>query len=161
MKTIKSKTIMLLIASLVMISSNMLAQRNQGKGQQKGQQKLECNIPNLTDDQQTKIDKLKVEHRKAMLQNRNLMAEKRARLNTLRTADKADMNEINKTIDDMTVLKAKMMKQREAHIQKVRSLLNDEQRVHFDSRPHGKHKGYGMHRGGMGNRGNKGQCYNR
>jgi len=88
------------------------------------------------------------------------MAEKSAHLNTLRTADKVDMNAVNKAIDEMGATRTKMMKEREAHRQSVRQILTDEQKVYFDSRRGrgfngGKGKGNGR---GMGMRGQGRGC---
>ncbi|NJO90085.1 MAG: Spy/CpxP family protein refolding chaperone [Chloroflexia bacterium] len=149
MKKMNLKTMVLLMASLLFIGTTQIkAQKGQMKGNKA--QGWVCNIPDLTDDQQKKIDDLRVEHQKIMLNNRNQMMEKRAKLNTLRTADKADMNAINKLIDEMGVLHTQMMKDKEAHHQAIRSLLNDKQRVFFDSH---KGRGFGEGRGsgqGMG-----------
>lgn len=92
------------------------------------------NIPELSDEQQASIDKLRLQHQKAAQQKRAEISEKRARINTLRLADNPDMEQINKTIDEITVVRAELMKEREAHIQAIRSKLNDEQKVWFDSR---------------------------
>jgi len=178
MKTLKFNTLFLMIATLLMsFSLDANAQRpNKGQGQgqgmyQQNRQGMRCNIPDLTEAQQKKIAEMRVGQMKDMLMFRNSMAEKKARLNTLRTADKADMNAINKTIDEMGAIKTQMMKKREAHRQAVRQILTDEQRVIFDSRPmhgpkggmmmggHGKGKGQGQGQGmGMGMKGQRGNC---
>ena len=158
MKTSKFNVLVIMIATLLMsFSYQANAQRNgrgQGQGQGQGQglyqqnnQGMQCNIPNLTQDQQLKIEKMRTANMKEMLQFRNTMAEKRAHLNILRTADKADMNAINKTIDEMGANRTKMMKKREAHRQDVRLILTDEQKVYFDSRRGRGFKGQGN---GMG-----------
>jgi Spy/CpxP family protein refolding chaperone len=105
------------------------------------------NLPNLTDEQKEQIAKLRTENMKAMLDSRNQIQEKMARLHTLQTADKPDMNAINSVIDEIAELKATMAKTRAAHRQKIRSLLTDEQRVIFDSKPMG---GFGKGHQGMG-----------
>ena len=134
MKTIRLTTGMLIL--LMFLGINSMAQpMNSGK---------KCtNIPNLTSEQQTKLADLRTAHMKEMLNYRNQMAEKKAGLQSLRTADKADINAINKLIDEMGNLHTKMMKSKEKHYQAVRSILTDEQRVYFDSFKgnHKKHKG--------------------
>ena len=143
MKTSKLKTITILLASVLFIGvSQVQAQKGQMRGKGQG---LSCNIPDLTEEQQKKIDDLRVDHQKKMLNNRNLMQEKKAKLNTLRTAEKADMNAINKIIDEMGTLHTQMMKDREAHRQTVRGLLNEKQRLFYDT-----HKGRGFKAKGMG-----------
>lgn len=96
----------------------------------------DCMIPDLSQDQQDEIKKLRLEMTKETTSIRNQMAEKRARLNTLKAADKADMNAINKTIDEIAALEAQRMKAKASCDIKVRALLNDEQKVAFDSRRH-------------------------
>ena len=172
MKTLKFNTLFLMIATLLMsFSLDANAQRpNKGQGQgqgmyQQNRQGMRCNIPDLTEAQQKKIAEMRVGQMKDMLMFRNSMAEKGAHLNTLRTADKVDMNAINKTIDEMGTIRTQMMKKREAHRQAVRQILTDEQRVIFDSRPmHGSKGGmmmggHGKGQGkGMGMKGQRGNC---
>jgi hypothetical protein len=66
-----------LMASLLFIGTTQIkAQRGQMKGNKA--QGWVCNIPDLTEDQQKKIDDLRVEHQKKMLNNRNQMMEKKS-----------------------------------------------------------------------------------
>lgn len=116
-----------------------------------------ANIPNLTDEQKTKIETLKVPHMKEMQTFENKMGELKARQRTLETADKADTKAINANIDEITKVQGQMMKARSEHRQQIRGLLTDEQRVWFDSRPqHQKGKrqqhGQGQEKGGKGHR---------
>lgn len=105
-------------------------------------------IPGLTDEQKTKMKDLRVAHIKEVTPIKNLIEEKEARLKTLTSAEKTDMAEINKTIDEISKLKADMMKARVNHQMKVKALLTDEQKVFFNAHM-GEKKG--MHRGeGMG-----------
>jgi hypothetical protein len=57
------------------------------------------------------------------------------------------MTAINKTIDEISVLKTTIAKKREAHKQEVRKLLNDEQRLFFDANAGKRGQGKGMHHG--------------
>ena len=99
-----------------------------------GSQGAHMGIPGLTDDQKTQIGKLRIAHQKEMQGLRNQLAENKAHYRTLMTAEKADINAINKNIDEFTGLKATMMKKQAAHIQDIRKLLNDEQRLAFDNK---------------------------
>lgn len=153
MKTRKFNVLIIMMAAILMsFSYQGNAQRNgkdYGQGwHQQNNQIWNSHIPNLTEDQQKKIEKMRTANMKEMIQFRNVMAEKSAHLNTLRTADKVDMNAINKEIDVIGAISTKMMKKREAHRQSVRQILTDEQKVYFDSR-RGKGfkggKGIGMH----------------
>ncbi len=146
MKTGKFNVLIIMVATILMSFSYQLNAQKSGRGQgqrwnQQNNTKQKSNIPNLTEDQQKKIKVLKTAHLKEMMKFKNLLAENNAHLNTLRTADKADMSAINKTIDKMSANKAEMMKKREAHLQSVRQVLTDEQRILFDSRKGNAFKG--------------------
>ena len=60
---------------------------------------------------------------------------KMALLQSLSTAEKVNMNEINRTIDEIGALKTKMMKEHAALRQEIRKLLTKNQRLVFDMHP--------------------------
>ena len=109
-------------------------------------------ISDLTPDQKTKIKLLRTGLQKEMLPLKNQLGEKRARMQTLETAEKVDMTAINTQIDEIKGLEAKMYKLKAAQRQEIRMLLTAEQRIHFDTKPkkheRGKNKRHG--RGGPG-----------
>lgn len=108
-------------------------------------------IPNLTADQQKKMDDLRVKHLKEVTPLRNELNEKYAHLQTLEDAEKPDMEGINKTIDEITSIKAKLMKKSAAHRNDIKTILTDEQRVYLNARDHRMGGGHRMGRGhGMG-----------
>jgi Spy/CpxP family protein refolding chaperone len=154
MKRISLKTLVMLLVGILFIGSNQIvAQVGQKVGQGKNNgARVGCPIADLTEAQQKKIDELRIAHQKNMLQFRNQMDIKTANLQSLRTADKADMNAINKTIDEIGVLKTQMMKERENHLQQIRAQLTDNQRLQFDMH---KRKGNGI---GFGPCGGAGKC---
>jgi len=90
---------------------------------------------NLNDTQREEIRKIRTEHQKELVQTSNLLKEKRAELEVLQTADKPDMNEINRVIDEIAALQAQEMKAQATSRQQIRNLLTDEQRVYYDRRP--------------------------
>lgn len=146
----------LVLAFLMTFSSNIFAQRGQGKGYGRGGGI--CNhIPNLTDAQKEKITKFRTAHQKEMLQFRNQMQEKKAQLQTLSTADNPNINSINSKIDEIGTVKVKMMKQRESFRQSVRKELNEEQRVAFDTHFCNRKGKHGRKGRGHGHRQGKGQ----
>ena len=102
-------------------------------------------IPNLTDDQKQKIDQFDLTFAKNTLQTRNNIREKEAHLRTLVTQDNANVDEINKLIDDIGNLKTTIRKERVATDLKIRGLLTDDQKVIFDTH-------HGMMRPGSGGR---------
>lgn len=168
MKTQNLKYFVLVVSLLLSTASlNLMAQNEQSdeSGKQRGKhwrshrggpdgQSRILNIPGLTDQQKTAIEKIRVQTQKEALPIRNEMREKRARLNTLGTADKADMNEINKVVGEIGDLQTQLMKNREMAKQQIRELLNDEQRLFFDTHKRGMHHfGDGNGRRGNGRHG--------
>lgn len=162
MKTMK-KVAVLAIVVLMISGTNLFAQRgrnysNQGKGYNQNQM---CQrISDLTEDQITKIEALRVVHLKEITAHRNEMNILRAKKQTLMTSDKADMKEINAVIDQMSSLRAKQLKSAAKHQLDVRNLLTDTQKVYFDSRPMNRRgSGNKTGRGGRGNGRGMGQNY--
>jgi Spy/CpxP family protein refolding chaperone len=118
---------------------------------QKGEMRMECHADrmkdmlDLTEEQQTQIKNLRTNQQKAMLPLKNELGEKKARMKTLQTAEKADMKAITTLIDEMGAIKIKMAKVKAANHQEIRSVLNEEQRLKFDlhisnSKKHFKYK---------------------
>ena len=147
MKTQNFKALTLLLAIfLTSVSLNLMAQDEQERPrrQRKGPMTLadkQPKIPHLTDVQKEQIKKIRIRTRQITLPIKNTMREKKARLTTLSTAEKADMNKINKTIEEIGDLQTQLMKSRQTARQEIRGLLDDEQRVFFDSHMHRRHGG--------------------
>jgi Spy/CpxP family protein refolding chaperone len=173
MKTLKIKTVSVIVIAVLMIAgSNLYAQQGrnysrqgQGMNQKQGQgmnQIGSCQaILDLTEDQDSKIDALRLEQMKERTAFRNQKNELMAKKQTLMASDNADMKEINAVIDQMTNVHSKMMKASAKHHQDVRNLLTDEQKVIFDSKPmrghkNGKGNGHGYNHGNCSKQG-KGQ----
>ncbi|HOI88632.1 MAG TPA: Spy/CpxP family protein refolding chaperone [Lentimicrobium sp.] len=143
MKTKRIRMIALVtgIMALGLIASDLNAQRpGRGYGAEQGPGRGpgisdDCIIPSLTEDQKTEIAALRTAHFRKAEQIRAEIGEKQARLNTLRVADKEDPKAIDQAIDDIARLKGDLMKERENHRRSVRTLLNDEQKAFYDSRP--------------------------
>ncbi len=90
------------------------------------------NIPGLTEEQTEKMSEFKLKEKKQLLKIKNQLAEKKARLHSLQTADKPDMKEIYKNIDEIAGLIAQEMKIKSDCIQQIRATLTEEQRIDFD-----------------------------
>jgi len=146
------KKMNLLFVVLTFLGSSLLAQTTTKTDDKTTGTPICCNgkmwqdIPDLTSEQSKKIEDLQIAHLKEVNQAKNQVAEKRAHLRTLQSAEKVDNAAINKTIDEITALQNDIMKKNEAHRQAVRNLLTDKQKVVFDAKNCGK-----MH-------GNKGNC---
>ena len=167
MKNLKIKSaISMMIVSLLMITGLSFAQQGNGYGKSNGKNfhknNMQMNkgemmmnrIPDITDDQKTKIKAIRTETMKQMLPLKNQMNEIRAQKRTLSTASKVDMKAINKKIDEQTKVKAEMMKLRAKSMQDIRALLTDDQRIVFDM-----HSGNKGKANGHSHRGHKGGCY--
>ncbi len=91
-----------------------------------------CWKDTLTDEQRTKLAKLKLDHMKVQAPIKAKMKTIKVDLALLVTADKPDSAAINKKIDELTKLKNAKMKQKYKYVAAKRKVLNDEQRVLFD-----------------------------
>ncbi|MCF8294482.1 MAG: Spy/CpxP family protein refolding chaperone [Bacteroidales bacterium] len=110
----------------------------------------------LSDDQKAKIKTIQLNHQKEMIQLKNQLREKKARLISLQTMDSPNVKEIDAQIDAIGALKVQIAKKRSQVHLSIRELLTEEQRILFDSR---LASGKGMKNGkGIKNgRGNKGR----
>lgn len=142
------KKFMLTFVALIFIGSTILTAQT-AENKESENTKICCNgkmwqdIPDLTQEQTKKIEDLQIAHLKEVNQLRAQVAEKRAHLKTLQSADKVDNAAINKTIDEITAIQNDLMKKNEAHRQAVRNVLTDKQRVIFDAKHCGKMHGKG------------------
>ena len=103
----------------------------------------------LTNEQRSKVAKLKLEHIQIVAPLKVKIKGAKVQLAMLVTADKPDMNAINKKIDELTSLKNEKMKSKYQYIIAKRKVLNAEQQVLFDLHVmkkalHGKGKGKGQ-----------------
>ncbi len=114
------------------INSDVFAQRGQ-RGNQEGARAC-LNIPELTQEQEAKIQAIRTERINQTTTHRAQMDELRARQRTLRLAENPNMAEIDRVIDQMASLRGRHMKANAAHHQSIREILTPEQRVAFDSR---------------------------
>lgn len=156
------KLILLATLALGLTFSAAIAQPGPGMGNgQKGQRWQGRNfdrpgmgrgmmLPDLTEDQQSKIEDLRISFYKSVKPTKDKLAELRVKMHTLKTAEKVDMGDINDLIDEMGALKIKVAKMQAAHHQKIRELLTEKQRIIFD-----QHKGRGD-KIGRGQRGGNG-----
>ncbi len=130
----KKTRILTLILVLIFASNLSFSQRN-GKmpPAQKRQHGIENRIPNLSDQQKEQIKSLRLSFMSDVLPLKNQLKEKQAHLNTLQTAEKADLNQINKTIEEIGNLKINIAKRKALFRQNVRKNLDDEQRIYFDT----------------------------
>lgn len=86
----------------------------------------------LSDDQETQIEKLHLDLQKEILPIRNKIREKDAQLSTMMT-EGADQTKIDQLVEEMGSLRTGIQKLRMNTHLKVRELLNEDQKVKFDN----------------------------
>jgi Spy/CpxP family protein refolding chaperone len=156
MKRINKTTAILLSALFLLVSGSTFAQmQKKGMGMRKNapdmHQQCMNMIPDLTEEQESKIEDLRLSHMKEMMQSRNQLNEKRAERRSLQTQDNPDMEAIYSVIEEMGKIRTGMNKDRAKHHQEIRSLLNEEQKIFFDN--HMMMKRGRMHHNGRSMRG--------
>lgn len=96
---------------------------------------------NLTDLQKEQIKQLKIDYYKQVLPLKNELNEKKARLKTLASAEAVNFKAIEKVLKEESGLLVKMQKAKIRHLREVRLVLDEEQRILFDTRGHEMRKG--------------------
>jgi Spy/CpxP family protein refolding chaperone len=133
----------------------------QAQPRQGGNQRGVClNIPDLTPEQQSKVQAVRTEQMANANTHRAQMNELRARKRSLNIAENPDMVAINNVIDQMETLRTQHLKANAQHRQSIREILTPEQRVYFDSRTpmrQGQGRNAGFDRRGQGRPGGMGR----
>lgn len=149
---INIKRLTIILAALLIVSGmDAFAQRGRRMISRDYQGVVCPYIPDLTEEQQSRITELRTAHLKEMQEFRNKIDENRVQYRSLVTGDPANRSAINEKIDEFTVLKNQMMKKQANHRQEVRNILTEEQRVYFDSRTNAR-RGPAMRGGRMSRR---------
>ena len=93
------------------------------------------NLPDLTEDQLSRIKKVDLKQMEAMTPLRNQVREKRARLSTILITMPVDLNAADQVADEIGKVAASILKAQIRHDQELRYLLTPDQQIIFDSRP--------------------------
>ncbi|HET8864992.1 MAG TPA: Spy/CpxP family protein refolding chaperone [Gracilimonas sp.] len=88
---------------------------------------------NLTNEQKEKIGEIRLNGQKGMIPLRNNMQEKNAQLRTLKMSYDYDEAAVNALIEEIGELRTAMMTMRTARQQEVREVLDEGQRIKFDT----------------------------
>ena len=91
-------------------------------------------INDLTPDQKTKIDDLKLQHLKDVTPLKDQLKEKQAKINTLLDGDKSDLVAVNAAIDEFTGITNQLIKKKADFRLAVRNILTDKQKIVYDSK---------------------------
>lgn len=140
------------LAAVLMMSSLLMAQPPM-KGMAKNAPQFHPPMPyaqlQLTDEQRTKIDQMRLEFEKEMLPLRDQMKSLQTQYRLKVIDEKASTAELQNLQSKISSLREKMALKRAAHVRKVRALLTDEQKVKFDQRFLSGHKKGAPHGPGM------------
>ena len=90
-------------------------------------------IPDLTEEQESRIIELRTAYLLELNEVQNQLAEKQVQFNILNDAEESDMEAISKYLDEMSKLRNQLILQGITFNKDIRDLLNDEQKVFFDS----------------------------
>lgn len=90
-------------------------------------------IPGLSEEQKEQLKAFRIDHQKNSLKLRNELNELEAKLRTLTSAEEIKMNETDEVIDDISSLRGELLKLRIAQTAKIKSILNEEQKVIFNN----------------------------
>ncbi len=116
---------------------------------------------NLSDDQKEQMKTFKLEFIKQITPLENELEVKNAQLHAKSIGDNIDIKSVNKLIDEIGDIKTQIAKDKFAHRLKMRSILNDEQKIIFDAKPD-RHNMAGKGEMEMHNKGkmmhNRGEC---
>ncbi len=122
------KTQILSITLMLLFSTASLFAQSQANCHEHNKSK----IPNLTEEQKTQIDAINLKYKKEVLPLHNEIREMRAKITTLTTQDKVNLEEVYALIDAIALKHAEIEKKRTAKHNDIRNLLTEEQRVVFD-----------------------------
>ena len=104
----------------------------------------------LNPEQLEKMSQIRFSFNKEAMVLKNQMAEKRARLRILETADQADMKSIYTLIDEINSFRVQIEKKEADMNQAIRKILTPEQRLSFDLKKSRQHSGKGHKSGRRG-----------
>lgn len=97
-----------------------------------------CFYEQLTDSQKLQVEAIKLESNKKNIEFKADLKIKKAELDKLLIAENPARKAIDAKIDEISVLKAKIKKEKIDHRLKIREILSPEQRAEFDAMHHGK-----------------------
>lgn len=96
----------------------------------------------LTEEQQKKMETLQEEFRYRMIDSRASLAKARLRVHSLMRSE-APESDLSRAIDELSTIRAQMLKSRLLHHRQMRTLLTPEQREKMDSMRRGRGHGFG------------------
>ncbi len=108
----------------------------------------------FTDEQQAKLDKMRLEGQRTQVEKKAQMADLQAKLKLAMTAEKFSQKEIDDVAAKMGKFHQEAILMKAKHVREVREMLTAEQRIKFDQSildgkmgPGGRSPGFGMGHG--------------
>ncbi len=135
-----------IIAILIIAAAvNFYPQNNDQSGGERFKGRMFDKL-NLTDEQKSKIEDLRIEHQKAMIDLRADMQKKRLAVKEMMLKGNYSRSDYLNLINDLNSAKNKIAASRANHRMDVYELLTDQQKKIFDQMPmmRGQHEGRGM-----------------
>ncbi len=90
------------------------------------------NIPDLTNEQKSEIEKRTIEHQKEMISVQSDLKLKQLNLREL-IREQSDIKKIEKKVEEIGVIRTELQKKRIRRHLEIKSLLTDEQKEYMDS----------------------------
>ena len=138
---LRKSTVTALVGLALVFTLPLLAQKEGSGPCEKA-----CGIPNVTPEQTAKMQKLMLEHQKALLPLQTALKTKQLELRQM-MFEKADQKSLETKIDELAKARADIQKKCLAQRNDVRGLLTDEQKKAFDQKCGGMGCGAGMGHG--------------
>lgn len=139
------KKYILVLAMVVLGTIGLIAQPGQGSKPERGPRMAPEDRLQLTDEQTTKMEALRIDFHKLAQPMENQLGEKRAALRSLTTVENPDRKKVETLVTEIGKLENSLMLARVNHKLDVRALLDDRQKVIFDQK-----EPMMAHRGGQG-----------
>ena len=130
----KRQISILSLLGILLLSLALLAQSGRGNrgGQWEDRGSWLDRALDLTEEQQAKMEDLRLQHQKEMIPLRSQVESLRSELNLAITADKFDKGKVEKIVNDMQKVRTQLQMSRVLHQQAVRELLTSEQRKKYN-----------------------------
>ncbi|MCX7696286.1 MAG: Spy/CpxP family protein refolding chaperone [Bacteroidales bacterium] len=114
----------IIVVSIILLATGLLkSQVNPEKAGYRWEK-----IPNLTEEQRSKLQQLQIKHEKIMTDLRNSLFEKKAQLHSAMSGSTADEKKALKLAEEMHAIELNMEKERISHHFAIANLLNNEQK---------------------------------
>jgi len=143
----KYNKLILTTALTVFAFSTIFAQNGPKAGRGQGKARMaKMNFLNLSEEQQTKIDKLRLEFKKEIVPLQAKIHSLKPEYRLMIVDENVTTKQIKNKLNSISEVKQEMALKRALHQRQVRSLLTDEQKVKFDQHIISGHSEKAVHR---------------